>query len=119
MITLVKRTNEERRELFRNTADKMGLQDAIIEKDFWVCSPPEMLRKVVEFKMKFYPRAWARYEDVLTGGLKLIPPSSRLDALAEDYAAMKEMLFGKHPSFENILAGLQALEQEIISSYAG
>lgn len=37
MITLVKRTNEERRELFRNTADKMGLQDAIIEKDFWVC----------------------------------------------------------------------------------
>ena len=82
-------------------------------------SQPEMLRKVVEFKMKFYPRAWARYEDVLTGGLKLIPPSSRLDALAEDYAAMKEMLFGKHPSFENILAGLQALEQEIISSYAG
>lgn len=89
-----------------------GVKDAAI-------SQPEMLRKVVEFKMKFYPRAWARYEDVLTGGLKLIPPSSRLDALAEDYAAMKEMLFGKHPSFENILAGLQALEQEIISSYAG
>ena len=24
-------------ELFRNTADKMGLNDAIVEKDFWVC----------------------------------------------------------------------------------
>ena len=28
---------DERRELFRNTAEKMGLPDAIIEKDFWVC----------------------------------------------------------------------------------
>ena len=27
----------DRRELFRNTADKMGLNDAIVEKDFWVC----------------------------------------------------------------------------------
>lgn len=24
-------------DLFRNTADKMGLTDAIVEKDFWVC----------------------------------------------------------------------------------
>ena len=30
-------SNDERQELFRNTADKMGLHDAIIEKDFWVC----------------------------------------------------------------------------------
>lgn len=27
----------DRQELFRNTADKMGLNDAIVEKDFWVC----------------------------------------------------------------------------------
>lgn len=27
----------ERQELFRNTADKIGLNDAIVEKDFWVC----------------------------------------------------------------------------------
>lgn len=29
--------DDDRRELFRNTADKMGLNDAIVEKDFWVC----------------------------------------------------------------------------------
>lgn len=29
--------DNDRRELFRNTADKMKLTDAIIEKDFWVC----------------------------------------------------------------------------------
>lgn len=29
--------DDDRRELFRNTADKIGLNDAIVEKDFWVC----------------------------------------------------------------------------------
>jgi hypothetical protein len=27
----------ERNELFRQTADQMGIPDAIVEKDFWVC----------------------------------------------------------------------------------
>jgi predicted nucleotidyltransferase component of viral defense system len=27
----------DRRDLFTNTASKMGLSDSIIEKDFWVC----------------------------------------------------------------------------------
>lgn len=30
-------SDNDRRELFSNTADKMELNDAIIEKDFWVC----------------------------------------------------------------------------------
>ncbi|MGF7012308.1 putative nucleotidyltransferase component of viral defense system [Lachnospiraceae bacterium PF1-21] len=37
MKRIVKLTNEDKRELFRNTANRMGLTDAIIEKDFWVC----------------------------------------------------------------------------------
>lgn len=37
MKTVARLSSDERRELFRNTADKMGLRDAIIEKDFWVC----------------------------------------------------------------------------------
>ena len=28
---------QDRSDLFRNTADRMGLSDAIVEKDFWVC----------------------------------------------------------------------------------
>ena len=35
--------DDDRRELFRNTADKMGLNDAIVEKDFWVCSTLDYL----------------------------------------------------------------------------
>lgn len=37
MRNIARLPENDRRELFRNTADKMGLNDAIVEKDFWVC----------------------------------------------------------------------------------
>lgn len=74
---------------------------------------PEILNKVVAFKMKFYPRGWAKYQDALNGGLKLIPPSDRLDALAADYESMKDMLFGRIPAFDEIMSGLQLLQEEL------
>jgi len=37
MRTVARLPDSDRGELFRNTADKMGLNDAIVEKDFWVC----------------------------------------------------------------------------------
>ncbi len=37
MRDVAKFTNDERNELFRNTASKIGLNIAIVEKDFWVC----------------------------------------------------------------------------------
>lgn len=37
MIQVANFSDNDKRMLFRNTADKMGLNDAIVEKDFWVC----------------------------------------------------------------------------------
>lgn len=37
MRNVARLPDNDRGELFRNTADKMGLNDAIVEKDFWVC----------------------------------------------------------------------------------
>ena len=37
MRNIARLSENDRREMFRNTADKMGLNDAIVEKDFWVC----------------------------------------------------------------------------------
>ena len=34
-ITVIE--SKEREALFRNTAAKMGISEAVIEKDFWVC----------------------------------------------------------------------------------
>ena len=37
MIEIAKKSKEELKELFQGTAYKMGLPEAIAEKDFWVC----------------------------------------------------------------------------------
>lgn len=37
MKNVARFSDNDKRGLFRNTADKMGLNDAIVEKDFWVC----------------------------------------------------------------------------------
>ena len=40
----------------------------------------DLLKTVVDFKMKFYPRAWAKYPEATPGTLKLIPPEYRFPA---------------------------------------
>ena len=52
----------------------------------------DLLKTVVDFKMKFYPRVWAKYQEAVPGTLKLVPPEHRFSALAADYEAMKDML---------------------------
>jgi len=37
MRKIARLSADERKALFTNTASKMGLNEAIIEKDFWVC----------------------------------------------------------------------------------
>jgi len=73
----------------------------------------DLLQKVTAFKMKFYPRAWAKYEDAAPGSVKLVPPPFRFGALRNDYEGMREMLFGEYPSFDDLMAAIAKLEAEI------
>lgn len=73
----------------------------------------DLLQKVVKFKMKFYPRAWAKYAEAVPGTLRLIPPDYRLPALQADYDAMKDMLYGDIPDFETVMSAVKELEKEI------
>ncbi len=72
-----------------------------------------LLQKVVDFKMKFYPRRWALYELAVPGTLKLVPPEYRMDALRKDYIAMANMMFGQYPDFDTLMAYIRELENEI------
>ena len=54
MRNIARLSDNDRRELFRNTADKMGLNDAIVEKDFWVCFTRDYEEKSVN--MIFYDK---------------------------------------------------------------
>lgn len=72
-----------------------------------------LLQNVVDFKQKFYPRIWAKFEEAIPGTLKLLPPEFRLDSLKKDYQAMQNMIFDKKLSFDEIINVLKNLEDEI------
>jgi len=73
----------------------------------------DLLQDVVDFKMKFYRSAWAKYEEARPGSLRLSPPAERVADLRKDYQSMQPMLFGTIPGFEDILAELAALEKTV------
>ena len=72
-----------------------------------------LLQEVVEFKKRFYASGWANYDEAKPGSLKLIPPERILAAMRKDYIAMGDMIFGRHPSFDEIIEGLTVLEAEV------
>jgi len=73
----------------------------------------DLLRSVVEFKTRFYPQKWARYELAKPGTLQLIPPEHVLTEIRRDYEAMQIMIYGEAPPLDEILGVLGDLEDEI------
>jgi predicted nucleotidyltransferase component of viral defense system len=73
----------------------------------------QLLECVVEFKQRFYPCRWARYEDAKPGNFKLIPSKPQRAELEKDYRAMEIMIFGEIPDFDAILKTLQELQETV------
>ncbi|MCL2505961.1 MAG: nucleotidyl transferase AbiEii/AbiGii toxin family protein [Alphaproteobacteria bacterium] len=73
----------------------------------------KLLEEVVAFKKRFYPRGWAKYDEAVPGTIRLYPAKQNLKDLEQDYIKMQKMIFGTTPSWEEILAGLKELEDEI------
>lgn len=71
------------------------------------------LKKVAEFKQKFYPRAWAKYEEATKDHIRLVPDPYRQEELKADYGEMEEMYMGKIPDFEEVMETIEILEEEI------
>jgi hypothetical protein len=75
-----------------------------------------LLEDVVEFKRRFYPSAWARYDRAVPGTFRLLPNSnSQIANLKRDYQEMHVMFFGQPPDFGLILDELRRLESHINS----
>ena len=70
---------------------------------------------LLESVVEFYPRAWARYDLAKLGTLRLVPAGHVLKSLKDDYRAMRDMIFGNYPEFDDVLSVLQDLENEINS----
>ena len=76
-------------------------------------SRPELLNEVADFKSKFYPRNWARYDLARIGTIKLCPALHSIERLKKDYKEMANMIYGTKPSFEELMDFIQKLENEI------
>ena len=74
---------------------------------------PALLASVVAFKQRFYPRGWAKYDLAKPGTMVLMPEGHLLASARSDYRAMGNMIFGEVPDFEEILAVLKALQEDI------
>lgn len=72
-----------------------------------------LLAQVVEFKKRFYSSGWANYDLARPGTFKLVPNEKVMGELTKDYAAMRNMIYGHYPDFEELNATLKALELEI------
>jgi hypothetical protein len=72
-----------------------------------------LLENVVTFKQRFYPRGWAQYDQAKPGTFRLVPSGHVLAAVGKDYVQMRNMIFGRYPSFDEIMGTLQVLEREI------
>ena len=72
-----------------------------------------LLADVVAFKQRFYSRGWAQYDKAKPGMFKLMPSGHVLATVQKDYAQMRNMIYGRYPAFDEIMAVLQHLEGEI------
>jgi hypothetical protein len=75
----------------------------------------DLLNAVAAHKDTFFRVASAKYAQAKPGTLRLVPPPSRMATLRADYAAMQEMLFGRTPTWDEIIAVLTTLESTINS----
>lgn len=74
-----------------------------------------LLQDVLHIKETFFRSGFSNYGLCLTGGLRLIPDATLLDALRRDYQAMlaAQMFYGDAVPFDRIVDRLTALERDI------
>lgn len=73
----------------------------------------DLLTKVREFKKKFYPVSWAKYDTAVPGQFILVPNKERLKELKIDFDNMKEMINDNSISFDQLMSEIKRIEDEI------
>lgn len=73
----------------------------------------DLLKSVVDFKMTFWRSNAARYDLCKPGTLRLMPPEEAMSLIEQDYAAMRNMIFGDAPDFDRMMEAISELEVEI------
>lgn len=64
------------------------------------------------FVWDYYSKG-AHYEDATLSQIALLPVNHIVESVKADYAAMRNMIYGDYPSFEEIIMTLENLEKDI------
>ena len=73
----------------------------------------ELLERDIAFKQKFYYAKGSHYETATLKSISLLPKIDFYDSLEDDYRAMSNMIYGKKPSFKEMVDYLNILEKEV------
>lgn len=73
----------------------------------------DLLKKVVEFKIKFYRQISSKYHLANSKSIELIPSTDKIQELQKDYHDMRQMFFGEEIAFEEIIEGLRKMIEEL------
>jgi hypothetical protein len=76
-------------------------------------SDVELAESVRDAANTFFPDNKANYDKFIPGSIRLVPADAAIPALAEDYRAMRDMIFGEYPSFHEIITELRGLEERL------
>ena len=74
---------------------------------------PELLKQVVLNKSLMFKDHKASYDTAIIGSLKLLPNDEQIKVLKDDYKKMEEMFMAEHPTFDEVIDTLTALEKQI------
>jgi len=70
----------------------------------------DLLAQVVSHKQHFFREASARYELAKKGTLRLAPDTNLEEELRKDSLKMREMFFGAHPDFDEVIREIRKIE---------
>ena len=73
----------------------------------------DLAEAVRDAAITFFPDNKASYDKFIPGSIRLVPADAAIPALAEDYRAMRDMIFGEYPSFDEIMTELRSLEERL------
>lgn len=83
-----------------------GIDDAAMKT-------PDLLARVVLNKSLMFPDKRASYDTATVGSLRLVPAEDLRERLRADYAAMSEMFMVAPPTFDDLMAAIDALEAKL------
>lgn len=73
----------------------------------------DLLNQVVLHKHDYFKEQWDWYPTAIRGSFKLVPPDHLLKDLSEDYQKTGAMFFDEPMAYEELIEGLQQLENRI------